>query len=319
MMTMVQYPKRRAGLAMAIGLSLVIHLSLILLLRYGPTLRAALGFGGIEYVDADYDRAILLDFSKGFRYPPGFLGFVAPRQVRSLEEIRREEERQARRRAAEARRAANRKQLGEPAGDTADGDGAREARSDSASTPDANRATGSSPNSGFGRINTAPIRDQIQRLYQANQAGQLVIPDGRLRVGVTGSIRPDGTLRNYRLIFPSGIPAVDASALAILAAVSESRALGPLHQLTSISLIIEVDQVAQLNVVGFAGSEEEARAVVDLANAALLFARVSKAQDLAAMTMLNNLRVTRSGQRVEAVIRLARQTATATLHRTMGN
>jgi outer membrane biosynthesis protein TonB len=79
---------------------------------------------------------------------------------------------------------------------------------------------------GFGRINTAPIRDQIQQLYKANQAGLLVIPAGRLRVGVTGGIRPDGTLKNYRLIYPSGIPEVDASALAILEAVSESRHLG---------------------------------------------------------------------------------------------
>lgn len=309
---MVQYPKRRVGLALAIGLSLVVHLALILLLRYGPTLRVALGFGGIEYVDADYDRAILLDFSKGFRYPPGFLGFVAPRQIRSLEEIRKirqEEERQARQRRA----ARQGEQTAATDQDSAAGEKPREAESFPASP-----ASPAYPG-GFGRINTAPIRDQIQRLYQASQAGLLTIPDGRLRVGVTGSIMPDGTLRNYRLIFPSGIPAIDASALAILAAVSESRALGPLHQLTSISLIIEVDQVAQLNVVGFAGSEEEARAVVDLANAALLFARVTKAQDVAAMTMLNNLRVTRSGQRVEGVIRLARQTATATLHRTMGN
>jgi len=89
--------------------------------------------------------------------------------------------------------------------------------------------------------------------------------------------------------------------------------------LTSISLIVEVDQIAQLNVVGFAGSEDEARTIVDLANAALLYARVVKSQDAAVMTMLNNLKVTRSGQRVEAVMRMARQTATAALHRSMGN
>jgi len=94
------------------------------------------------------------------------------------------------------------------------------------SNPDRSAAGSATPlPGGFGRINTAPIRDQIQQLYQANQAGLLVIPAGRLRVGVTGGIRPDGTLRNYRLIYPSGIPEVDSSALAILEAVSESRAL----------------------------------------------------------------------------------------------
>lgn len=302
----------------ALILSLAVHVMLALGLRYALSIRTALGLDGIEFVDADYNRAILIDFSRGFRYPPGFLGFVAPVKVRSLDEIKREEERRARREAERRRRLAG------GAGEGDNNSAAAERREPAAaSTADPASVGAAAPATGvpggFGKINTAPIRDQIQQLYKANQAGQLVIPAGRLRVGVTGGIRPDGTLRNYRLIYPSGIPEVDASALAILEAVSESRALGPLHNLTSISLIVEVDQIAQLNVVGFAGSEEEARAVVDLANAALLYARVVKSQDAAVMTMLNNLKVTRSGQRVEAVMRMARQTATAALHRSMGN
>ncbi|MFN9742023.1 MAG: energy transducer TonB [Acidobacteriota bacterium] len=311
MMTIVQYPKRSVGLA--VTASILLHLALAVGLRYAPAIRVAMGLGGIEYVDADYNRAILIDFSKGFRYPPGFLGFVAPTKIRSLEEIAREEARRARREAA--RRAA----AARAASAAQDKAAAQEKAAATEPPPEKPAASGSTYPGGFGRINTAPLRDQIQRLYQAHRDGLLVIPEGRLRVGVTGSINRDGTLRNYRLIFPSGIPEIDASALAILQAVSESRALGPLHNLTSISLIIEVDQIAQLNVVGFAGSEDEARAVVDLANTALLFARVTKAQDVAAMTMLNNLKVSRSGQRVEAVIRMARQTATAALNRSMGN
>lgn len=319
MITIVKYPKRQVGLGLAVALSVILHVLVAFGLRYALTIRTALGLEGVEFVDADYNRAILIDFSKGFRYPPGFLGFVAPTRVKSLEEIRREDERRARREEARRRRMAGR---GEEASSSAAEMVAQPAESSAERTTNGGGTPGSSGAAypgGFGRINTAPIRDQIQQLYKANQAGLLVIPTGRLRVGVTGGIRPDGTLKNYRLIYPSGIPEVDASALAILEAVSESRALGPLHNLTSISLIIEVDQMAQLNVVGFAGSEDEARAIVDLANAALLYARVVKSQDAAVMTMLNNLRVTRSGQRVEAVMRMARQTATAALHRSMGN
>ena len=319
MITIVKYPKRQVGLGLAVALSVILHVLVAFGLRYALTIRTALGLEGVEFVDADYNRAILIDFSKGFRYPPGFLGFVAPTRVKSLEEIRREDERRARREEARRRRMAGR---GEEASSSAAEMVAQPAESSAERTTNGGGSPGSSGAAypgGFGRINTAPIRDQIQQLYKANQAGLLVIPTGRLRVGVTGGIRPDGTLKNYRLIYPSGIPEVDASALAILEAVSESRALGPLHNLTSISLIIEVDQMAQLNVVGFAGSEDEARAIVDLANAALLYARVVKSQDAAVMTMLNNLRVTRSGQRVEAVMRMARQTATAALHRSMGN
>ncbi|MFM8395207.1 MAG: energy transducer TonB, partial [Acidobacteriota bacterium] len=269
MMTIVQYPKRSVGLA--VTASIIVHLALAAGLRYAPAIRVAMGLGGIEYVDADYNRAILIDFSKGFRYPPGFLGFVAPTRVKSLEEIAREE--------ARVRREAERRRRAAAASTAGDEPAVAEKAAENEPSPEKSSSPNSAYPGGFGRINTAPIRDQIQRLYQANRQGLLLIPEGRLRVGVTGSINRDGTLRNYRLIYPSGLPEVDASALAILQAVSESRALGPLHNLTSISLIIEVDQIAQLNVVGFAGSEDEARAVVDLANTALLFARVTKAQD----------------------------------------
>ena len=311
MITLIQHPTRRRALLLAALVSLLLHGGILAGVRFGATLQAALGLRGITYVEEDYNRAILLDFSKGLRYPAGYLGFVAPTKVRSLEEVRREAEREARRRQR-AEEVARRRAAATAATSAAVAEGSKE---NPVEVPP--RPSPSYPG-GFGRINTAPIRDQLQRLYDAAQNGQLLLPPGGLRVGVAGGINPDGTLRNYRLIFPSGIPEIDASALAILAAVSESRALGPLHQLTSISLLLEFDQVAQLDVVGFAGNEEEARAIVDLANAALLFARVSKSQDLAVMTMLNNLRISRTGQRVHAGIRLSRSTATETIHQTLG-
>lgn len=311
MITLIQHPRRRRPLLLAALASLLLHGGLLAGVRFGATLQAALGLRGITYVEEDYNRAILLDFSKGLRYPAGYAGFVAPTKIRSLEEVRREAEREARRR----RRAEEAARRRASAAATSREPSAEVSQENSAEAPP--RPSPTYPG-GFGRINTAPIRDQLQRLYDAAQNGRLLLPPGGLRVGVAGGINPDGTLRNYRLIFPSGIPEIDASALAILAAVSESRALGPLHQLTSISLLLEFDQVAQLDVVGFAGNEEEARAIVDLANAALLFARVSKSQDQAVMTMLNNLRITRTGQRVQAGIRLSRSTATETIHQTLG-
>jgi hypothetical protein len=311
MITLIQHPRRRRPLLLAVLASLLLHGGLLAGVRFGATLQAALGLRGITYVEEDYNRAILLDFSKGLRYPAGYAGFVAPTKVRSLEEVRREAEREARRRRRAEEAARRRASAAAATGEAS----AEVSQENSAEAPP--RPSPTYPG-GFGRINTAPIRDQLQRLYDAVQNGQLLLPPGGLRVGVAGGINPDGTLRNYRLIFSSGIPEIDASALAILAAVSESRALGPLHQLTSISLLLEFDQVAQLDVVGFAGNEEEARAIVDLANAALLFARVSKSQDLAVMTMLNNLRISRTGQRVQAGIRLSRSTATETIHQTLG-
>jgi hypothetical protein len=127
----------------------------------------------------------------------------------------------------------------------------------------------------------------------------------------------DGSLADCRIIVSSGNPEIDRAALAILAAVSESRALGPLHHLTSLSMMLDIDQQAELSVVGFTGSEQAAASVVDLANTALLFARFRKAEDPSAMVIINNLKVTRTGQRVQANITMPRQMASDALAKSM--
>jgi hypothetical protein len=171
----------------------------------------------------------------------------------------------------------------------------------------------------FGKINTAPIRDQIHRLYQAKKDGKLDIPDGKFKVGVSGSVNPDGTLNNYKVNISSGIQEIDISAMAILQAVSESRALGPLSQLTSVTLVLDIGQSAQLIVTGFTSNETDAVNLVNLAQVALLAARLRKSDDEAAMVMLNNLKVNRTGNQITAVINVPREMAKETLSKTMDN
>jgi len=169
----------------------------------------------------------------------------------------------------------------------------------------------------FGKINTAPIKDQIQRLYQAKKDGKLRIPDGKFKVGVSGSINPDGTLADYRVHIPSGIPEIDDSAMAILAAVSESRALGPLSKLTSITMVLDIDQEAQLTVVGFTSTETDASNLHNLADIAVFAAKRKKGDDPAAMVMLNNLKIRHTGNRIQAVIKVPKEMAKETLAKSM--
>jgi hypothetical protein len=318
MINIIKYPSRKAGFMAAIAISLAVHFGLYVIVRTMPIISVALGMRGVEFVDEDYDRAILIDFSKKLSYPPGYIGFRAPQKTLSLEEIKKQEEKRARleaqrRKRDEERRLEDQEKLAK-----------REAEEKARVEELAKNAPAPAPANdgypgGFGKINTAPIRDQIQQLYNANKAGKLVIPDGKVKVGVAGIIKPDGTLANYRIIIPSGVAEIDQAALAILEAVSVSRALGPLHNLSSLSMVLEIDQTAQLHVTGFTSSEQDARAIVDLANTVLLFAKIRKSADPASMMMLNNLKVSRSGQRVQAVISVSRQKATDTLHSTMGN
>lgn len=314
MISLIKYPARKRGLAIALILSVFVHAGLVVFLRYGPLLQVAMGMRDIEFVDEEYDRVILIDFSKKLAYPSGYIGFLVPTKIESLDEQKKEQERLDRREAARKRREREKAEAARRAAEEQAKAEAELARAEAQKPPPAK--TDGYPG-GFGKINTAPIKDQIQRLYSANKEGKLPIPDGKLRVGVAGSINSDGTLSNYKIIVPSGIKEIDDAALAILEAVSVSRALGPLSNLSSLSMVLDIDQVAELNVIGFTSNEQDARAIVDLANTVLLFARIRKSNDPAAMIMLNNLKVTRTGQRVQATISVPRQKAKDTLAQSM--
>ena len=310
-----EQPKRKWHLGLTLLFSLLVHALLLVFIYTSPVLSAALGLRGLEFVEEDYNRAILLDLSRPLKYPGGYSGFQAPAKTMTLEEMQREQERRAR---AEARRREREKvREREEEARREDEDRARAAEQAKAEAKPTPTPAPAAYAGGFGKINTAPIKDQIQRLYDANKEGKLIFDEGRLRVGVSGKINPDGSLSDYRVHPSSGKPEIDRAALAILVAVSESRALGPLHQLTSISLILDIGQQAQLTAVGFAATEQAAAAVEFLANFALMDARRKKAADPAAMVILNNVKVSHTGQRVQAIVSMPRQTATESLAQTM--
>jgi hypothetical protein len=301
---------------LALALSFIVHGICSLTVWYYPLVATAIGFRDIEFVDEEYDRVILLDFSKKLNYPLGYAGFHAPEKTLSPEEMKKEEARQRRREEAR-RRAKEREAAQREADEKATAEQLASAQPAIIPAPTPTPPSETYPG-GFGKINTAPIRDQVQRLYDAHKAGKLVLPAGSLRVGVSGQINRDGSLSKCKIIVPSGLDEIDRAALAILDAVSVSRALGPLAEMTSLSLILTIGDRAELSVVGFANSDQAAANIVNLANAAILFARFKKSDDPAAMIMINNLKVSRSGQRVQALISMPRQTASDSLAKTMG-
>jgi hypothetical protein len=332
MITLIKHPNRRNSLLIALAASAVAHLALIAAVRNASFVSLAVGMSNIEFVEEDYDKMILIDFSKKLKYPAGYIGFVSPSKVRALDEQKKEQQRQERMAAArrekqkkeeEARR--KREEAEELARQVAEKQKTEEAarQKDLAManpSPTPTPAPTPTPDSygRFGKINTAPIKDQLQRLYDAKKAGKLVLPEGKLRVGVEGTISPDGTIAQYRISIPSGIEEIDEAAKAILNAVSESRALGVLHSLTSLSMVLDIDQNAELRVVGYANTEQDAADIANLAQVALLTARLKKAGDAAAMVMLDNLKVKRDGAKINAIISVPRQMASDTMNKTLG-
>ncbi len=326
MKILVGQPSRMSGLTRAAVLSVAVHAVGSLVFWYYPLIATVIGLSKIQFVEESYDRTILIDFSRRLSYPPGYAGFRPPEKALSLEDVARLEKRRRAREDAgrRARERAEAKQNQQAADEAA-----RQARIETgpnasaptlAANPTAPTVPADGYPGGFGKINTAPIKDQVQTIYRAYKAGKIILPEGRLKVGVTGRIMADGTLADCKIILPSGEADIDRAALAILEAVSASRALGPLHEMTSLTMILNVGQQhAELSVVGFTGSEEAAANIVNLANAALLFARFKKADDPGAMVIINNLKVTRLGQRVQAVIAMPRQKASESLAQTVGD
>ena len=314
MITQIKHPSRAKSLMTAVLFSVLAHAVILLAIRIAPIVGIAMGLRGIEYVEEGYNRAILIDFSKRLQYPPGYLGFRPPQKTNSLDDMKKEEER--RRRLEERRKRA--RELAERRAAEERAKAEEEAKADLAKADPKPTPTPRPDGYGsFGKINTAPIKDQIQRIYQAKKDGKLAIPDGKFKVGVSGSVNPDGTLADYRVHIPSGIQEIDDSAMAILAAVSESRALGPLSQLTSITMVLDIDQTAQLIVTAFASNETDASNIVSLAQVALVAARIKKGDDPAAMVMLKNLKVNRTGNRIQAVISVPKEMAKETLAKMM--
>src|SRR5215831_10124026 len=310
MITQIKYPSRAKGLMAAVLFSVLAHVVILLAIRIAPIVRIALGFQGLEYVEEPYDKSkverhILI-------YPPGYLGFRAPKKTSSLDEMKKEE---ARRKKEEARR--KREQELAKKREAEKRAKAEEEAKAALAKPEPTPTPSPSGYGSFGKINTAPIKDQIQRLYLAKKDGKLRIPDGKFKVGVSGSINPDGTLAEYHVHIPSGIPEIDDSAMAILAAVSESRALGPLSKLKEITMVLDIDQEAQLTVVGFTSTETDASNLHNLADIAVFAAKRKKGDDPAAMVMLNNLKIRHTGNRIQAVIKVPKEMAKETLAKSM--
>jgi hypothetical protein len=334
MISLIEYPKRKKGLILAAVASIIVHIAIIGAIRNATFLSLAMGLREIEFVEEDYNRLILINFSKKLKYPAGYAGFRAPEKIASLDDIKKAEarreaaERRRKQKEDEERREREAREVAEREAEVkAKADALAKAEKDAREQELAKAAADPVPTptpkpaeSGYGRfgkINTRPIKEQLQRLYDAKKEGKLVIPDGKFKVGVEGSIAADGTIASYRISVPSGIEEIDEAAKAILAAVSESRALGALHSLTSLSLVLEIDQTAELRVVGYANTEQDAADITSLAQVALLAARLRKSEDPTAMIMLNNLKVSRAGSRINAVISVPRQQASDSLANAM--
>lgn len=104
----------------------------------------------------------------------------------------------------------------------------------------------------FGRLDTAPIKQHVARLWQAHVFGTLDVP-ATFRITAACKVNRDGSFSDIRIVESSGSRDLDRTALAILTEISNQKAFAPLSLLSSVSVRLEVGaSAAGFSLVGFA-------------------------------------------------------------------
>jgi hypothetical protein len=151
----------------------------------------------------------------------------------------------------------------------------------------------------FGEINIAPIRDTVGNLYKLFEAGGLDIPEVKFSVMAGFKVMPDGSFENIRIIRSSGSKIIDRNALEILSNIGESRALGPVSNLTSSTISLEItEDVARIRIMAFAPTPEIAKEKAGLLNA-LFWALRMKEKSPELGQLLKLIKVSPDGNRVD--------------------
>lgn len=151
----------------------------------------------------------------------------------------------------------------------------------------------------FGEINEAPIRDTVGKLYELYQAGGLDVPDMKMSMMAGFKVEPDGSLSNIHMIKKSPSKLVDQKALEILWNIGESHALGPVSDLSSATISLDItEDIARLRITAFAQTPEVAKAKSDLLNVLFWALRMKeKSPDIS--QLLSLIKVKNDGKRVD--------------------
>ncbi|MFY9558550.1 MAG: hypothetical protein WAV20_13215 [Blastocatellia bacterium] len=221
-------------------------------------------------------------------YPPQILRQAPTGPAMTLEEIRERAEKHKQELARAREKAEKERKEKEEAERKAAEEAAKVAAQNKPATP-----------TKFGEINEAPIKDTIAKLYELYQAGGLEIPEMKFSVMAGFKVEPDGSLSNIRIIKKSNSKIIDTKALEILWNIGESHALGPVSDLSSASISLDVtEDLARIRIMAFAPTPEIAKAKSDLLNVLFWALRMKeKSPDVA--QLLSLIKVKSDGKRVD--------------------
>jgi len=169
----------------------------------------------------------------------------------------------------------------------------------------------------FGSIKNGALKPHLTNIYRAYEEGRISVD--AFTVTVACKAEPDGSLTNIRLVKSSGEKLIDDTAINIVKELSAMHALGPLANLSSLSITLQkTPTAATLTAVGFADDPDVTQ---DFANqlSALKFAARFKMENADQMTLLDNVQIASSGNRVSVSLGLPNSTAGAMMQHSFGS
>jgi hypothetical protein len=289
--------KRRRRFLPILSISAGLHGALIIYLIYLAFFSA---FAHVRVVNKAYRQFDPNALLVKLYYPPQMLRQAPTGSAMTLEEIRARAEKHKQELALAKEKAEKEKKEKEEADRKAAEEAAKVAAQKKPATP-----------TQFGEINEAPIKDTVATLYQLFQAGGLDIPDMKFSVMASFKVEPDGSLSHIQIPpgKSSGSKIIDAKALEILWKIGESHALGPVADLTSATISLDVtDDLARLRVTAFAPTPEIAKQKSELLGGLFWLLRMKeKSSDVA--QLLSLIKVNSNGKRVDTILTVPRAKA----------
>ena len=276
------------------GVHVVLLVALFVSHWYGVYLK----FGSLVVDDSGESRytVAMLDRTKPLYLPPGFYAVEKP-----PEEIKKVEDRP---KTDDPEKAAKEPEDGDDAE-------APEAEETEPAEP-APKATGNK----FGKIQGGALRPHLENIYRAHQEGRISVDT--FTVTVSCKAMPDGSLQGIQVVRSSGDPIIDQTALTLIREIGAMNALAPLSTLSSLSLTLEKGPTStSLVAVGFASDPGVTSDLANQLGGMKTLARLgAKNPDQA--TLIDNISVMQSGNRVSVRVGLPNATAGDMMRRSFG-
>jgi hypothetical protein len=311
--------KRSPLLISLLSVSAVFHAVFITYLLYIAIVAPYASLRVVNKPYRQYDDKLVAVIPPSLKLPSKSLeNTMSLEEIRARDQKRREEEERKRREAEERKRKEEEKAAQAKADQEAKDKAAAEQAKAAEQKTDEPK-TDEKPK--FGEINEAPIKDILGKVYAMYQVGFAKVDVTNMTMAASFKIEKDGSITNIHVYKSSGDRFIDTQAKAVLHNLGESHALTPLAILTSNTIQLELSEKnSRLSIIGFAPSPSEAkRLATDLNGLFFLMrmARKSSSPDVAELMSL--MKVTYSGNRVEANLIVSRDRAAEMMKNKFGN